>query len=124
MIVFEKFGYTFKIRNDDWKKLRKRFNPDNAILYDDLDRYYINANCILCDRYRNNHCIKCPFDAFTLDITTILYGCSIFFGKLFRKQQFSVGTEYISWEKEVDKEARRQLKRLNKIMDKIEEENK
>lgn len=122
MITFKRYGKKLKIRNDDWKKLRKRFNPDNAVLDNDLDEYYINVSCSLCDRYQGNLCIECPFDVFSRTMG-ILYGCSIFFGRLFREQQFSTGSDDVSWEIRDDKKTRRQLKRLNEIMDEIERAN-
>lgn len=125
MITFEMYGEKLKIRNDDWKKLRKRLNPDNAVLDNELGRYCINVSCSLCDRYQDNYCIKCPFNAFEpAPGAALLYGCSVFFGRLFREQRFSVGTSFVSWKIWVDKKARKQLKRLNEIMGEIEEANK
>ncbi len=124
MIIFKRYGHTFKIKNDDWKKLRMRFDPENARLESEFGKYYINLFCSLCSRYKRNHCIKCPFEVLEKGHPCPRFGCSVFFDKLLRFKYFSFWTGYVSWEAEVDKEARKQLKRMQKIMDKIEEENK
>lgn len=118
MIVFKRYGHTFKIRNDDWKNLRERFNPENVVSQPGEcfpDHWKIDIPCSFCCRYHHLGCERCPIQKFG--------GCNKFFDKLFRKTKLKIGTSFVRWEKSVDKKARRQLKRLNKIMDKIEEEN-
>lgn len=116
MIVFKKFGYTFKIRNDDWKDLRKRFNPKHAVNYG--GHWRIKIACSLCERYRGFvTCPGCPFDILGE------YGCEIFVDKLFRERKFGAGIRFISWNTENNASARKQLRRIQKMMDEIEVQN-
>jgi hypothetical protein len=118
MIVFERYGHIFRIRNDDWKNLRRRFNTENATLVD--DKYWINISCSLCKRYKSNMCINCPLEKLKTELN---YGCTLFFGKLLRKREFDFYTTHIKWHKRIDEKVRGQLNRMQKIMDKIEKEN-
>ena len=125
MITFEMFGHKLKIRNDDWKKLRNRFDPDNARFCIYNDKYWIDVYCSLCQRYKDcNICGKCPFEILEKNDATLgAFGCFVFFDKLFKKRVFVPSEGSVSWSKHDDREARRQLNRMQKIMDKIEEEN-
>lgn len=120
MIVFKKYGHTFKIRDDDWKNIRERFNPKNAVSQSAyppfVDHWKIGISCSLCHKYHHFNCEGCPINKFG--------GCAEFFSRLFRKSVLKIGTSFVRWEKSVDEKARRQLNRVQKIMDKIEEENK
>ena len=115
MIIFVKFGETIKIRNDHWKRLRARFNPENAVLNEDDERYEIRRTCPFCSAYYE--CKGCPLEEFDGK-----YGCFPFFEKVFKGD-----TEFdhdditkIYWDEDFDKEARRELHKLQKMMDKIE----
>lgn len=114
MITFKKFGKTVKIRNDDWRRLRERFNPKNAVYDGSEGRYKIRRKCSLCSRY--DKCDGCPLDQFGDD------GCIFFFAKIFRDGiNFEHGNvTRIAWDKEDDKKAKKQLNRLQRMMDKIE----
>lgn len=116
MIVFERFGHTFRIRNDDWKTLRKRFDIDNAIK--EYDGWRIPISCSLCDKY-DSYCPGCPI---YVDSNR---SCSWFLTKLFPKMmRFETHKYSIWWDKEYNITVRRQLKRMQEIIDKIEIENK
>ena len=117
MIVFKKFGKTIKIRNDHWKKLRARFDPENAVLGDD-GCYDIERDCPFCDMYLDVECSGCPFEPFGRT------GCIDFIDMVFPKGQLfeSGDCTLVWWEEYYDKKARRQLNRLQKMMDKIEAE--
>lgn len=112
MITFEKFGKTIKIRNDDWKKLRERFDATKAKW--DGGHYEILMSCPVCDRYM---CPDCPFHVFVIEDEL---GCINFIEKLFKPMHFTPGNEEISWSKNENKLARKQLGQLLKMMDKIE----
>lgn len=120
MIVFERFGHTFKIRNDDWKGLRERFNLNN--IKPGNCYYNILIPCSLCQRYKNNYCLNCPFRVLESNHSA-KYGCAIFLTKFFEVTKFTTFTDKLSWTKIENEEVRKQLKKLNKIMDKIEKEN-
>ena len=114
MITFKKFGKTIKIKDSHWKRLRERFNPKNAKLNVNKGIYKIRIICPFCKLYSD--CVGCPLEVFGK------YGCFTFFERVFRN-----GTEFdqtdittIDWDKCVDKKARNQLIRLQKMMDKIE----
>lgn len=119
MIVFKRYGHTFKIRNDDWENIRERFNPKNAISQSAyspfIDHWKIKISCSFCLKYHHFNCEGCPIYEFG--------GCGRFFGKLFRNSKLKIGTSFVRWEKSNDIPARRQIKRLNEIMDNIEKDN-
>ena len=116
MIVFKKFGETIKIRNDHWKRLRARYNPENATLNTKKGYYEIKRMCPFCNVY-NDECDGCPFEEFGGE-----YGCLEFFERLFRGgTRFDHGLiDIVTWDEYEDKEARKQLNRLQAMMDKIE----
>ncbi len=122
MIVFKRYGHTFRIRNDDWKGLRTRFNPDNARLIGSL--WSIEKKCLLCKKYRRVdgsviNCGECPFAVIER------FGCLTFLDKIIKRKYFNAhAQEDVWWKKKYNKKARQQLWRLQKKMDKIEEENK
>lgn len=118
MITFKMFGFTYEIQDDDWKIIRDRFNLDNAIKTGAKTgaEWRIPTSCSLCDRYDSN-CSTCPMQV------TGDKGCSWFFNKLFQIKRFGTGRYSVSWSKECNAIARKQLKRLNQIMDKIETDN-
>ncbi|GAH20404.1 unnamed protein product [marine sediment metagenome] len=117
MIVFERFGHTFRIRNNDWKKLRERFNPKNAVEYG-YKSVEIEIPCSLCMLYDSGRdCHGCPFSSFGHN------GCLDFLRKLFREPKFQTGRERLVWNIANNSLVRRQLNRMQKIMDKIEKEN-
>jgi len=112
MIAFKEFGKTVKIRNDDWKKMRERFDVDKA--WWDGGYYKISTSCPVCDRYV---CPNCPFHVF---VTKDELGCINFLEKLLKPMHFGAGNEEISWSKSKNKLARKQLGQILKMMDKIE----
>lgn len=123
MIVFKRYEHTFKIRNDDWKDLRERFNYKNAIEIC-YGSFRTSIPCSLCVRYGKN-CKKrragimrrCPFSVFENS------KCEEFFDRIFRKRRFTMGRNYVYWTHPNMSSVRRQLNLIQKIMDKIEEEN-
>jgi len=120
MITFKKFGKEIKISNKDWKKLKARFSPHNAVV--GRDRYVIEKECPLCAKYNkraSDCCTGCPLDVFSTDWDN---GCFVFFDKLFPKMKFRIGEDAdISWDILEDLEARKQLYELEDIMAKIED---
>jgi hypothetical protein len=119
MIIFKKFGKTIKIRNDHWKRLRARYNHENAVLDAKEGYYKIRRHCPFCNLYLG--CTGCPFDEFEEE-----YGCLSFFEQLFRGgTRFDHGLiDMVTWDEWEDKKARKQLSRLQKMMDKIEASQK
>ena len=117
MITFKKFGKTIKIRNDDWKNLRKRFSADKAKWDRFMKDYRITEECSLCNRYKTifGECGSCPFTVFDSD-----NGCMDFLKKLFKPTKFKVGSMAVHWAKRQNNLARKQLGQLQKMMDKIE----
>lgn len=119
MIIFKKFDKTIEICNDHWKKLRTRYSPENAVYIKSREVYKIRKKCPFCDLYNTTHgdeCNGCPFRAFGL------HGCYEFFEQVFSSGQAfeSDVIAEITWDKGDDKEARKQLTKLQKMMDKIE----
>jgi len=115
MIKFEKFGKTIEIRNDDWEKLKERFNLENAE-WDSLgENYLITGDCPLCIRY---DCETCPFSVFLPDKEEL--SCVEFLRELCKPMYFDPGHHRITWSRQANKLARKQLGQLLKMMDKIE----
>lgn len=119
MITFKKFGKKIKITNADWKGLRARFTPHNAIRKG--SRYIIEKGCPFCPKYQpfaSCECKGCPLAVFSHESKL---GCERFFGELFLSLEFNAGDiAEISWWKEDDIHARIQLYKLQGMMDKIE----
>lgn len=118
MITFEKFGKTIKIRNDDWKKLKKRYDTEKAEWFDAYSVYEIKETCPLCETY-HSLCSSCPFGEFDEE-NDDHSPCVIFMLKLFKEIHFQAGIEEITWSKRQNKLARKQLGQILKMMDKIE----
>ena len=117
MINFTFKGHKISIRNDDWKKLKERFNPDNVEKR--LSYFIINKKCSLCERYHpNSNCRECPFGVLGR------IGCSNLLRSILRKFYFDNGQDYIEWNAEDDAQARRQLKAILRRMEKIEASQK
>lgn len=128
MIVFEKFGYTIKLSNKDWKNIRKRFDLKRALLVkeNDVDYFVVGIPCSLCKKYITKGGWNCSDDCPFMKAFGDYFGnfaCGELIDSLFNDTEFQVEQDYIRWHKSVNKKARRQIKRLNQIMDKIEEEN-
>jgi len=119
MIKFTFKGYDIAIRNDDWKKLKKRFNPDNAKCNAD-GNFAIDIICSLCERYRKNtvYCTKCPLDKIAY---VEIFGCGEIMASIWRREYLEVSQDYIWWDKRNNKQARRQLRALLRRMEKIEQ---
>ena len=114
MITFKKFGKEIKIRNDDWKKLKKRFDSDVAF-WSSLDgEYVISVDCPLCTRY---NCETCPFREFETDDEV---SCLVFLKKIFKPMYFDAGEERLYWSKDKNKKACKQLAQMQRMMAKIE----
>jgi len=127
MIEFKRFGKTVRISNENWKGLRERFNLNYARRY--KNTYVIRVDCPLCRIFkpRAQDCISkngrtCSFRQFSAGDV----GCIVFFNKLFRNGLLFDGTwrDKILWKAEKDKQVRKQLKRIQKLMDEIEKEQK
>lgn len=120
MIIFKRYGHTFRIRNDDWKNIRERFNPKNAVSQiafpPFVEHWKIGVPCSFCSRYRLTACEGCPIHKFG--------GCSKFFSALFRESRLKIGTLHVRWEKPNNVFAQRQLNHMQKIMDDIEKNQK
>ena len=114
MITFKKFGETFKIRNDDWKKMKKRFDLDVAS-WSRLDgEYEIRVDCPLCERY---NCDTCPLRGFATENEV---SCIVFLSKIFKPMYFGTAEERLCWRRFANKKARKQLDKMRRMMDKIE----
>ena len=114
MIIFKKFGETIRIRNDDWKMLKKRFDPDIAFWSSQENEYEIVVDCPLCDRYV---CNFCPLGEFETDDEV---SCMVFLKKIFKPMYFDAGEERLCWSRDKNKKARKQLAHMQRMMDKIE----
>lgn len=114
MITFKKFGKTIKIRNNDWKKLRERFDVENVEWNSLVENYSIMGDCPLCIRY---NCETCPFSVFPPDKEEL--SCMEFLIELCKPVYFDPGPHGISWSRQANKLARKQLGQLVKMMDKI-----
>ena len=114
MINFTFKGHKINIRNDDWKKLKERLNPDNA----KRDRYgdfSINIKCPFCPPDSFSGCVGCPFEKMER------FGCDTILNSFFKKRYFNTGYKTkISWLKKDNSQARRQLKAILRRMEKIE----
>ncbi len=117
MIVFKRYGHTFKFRNDDWKALRARYDIKNAVYNKKDKEWRIKKDCTVCKRHIE--CKDCPFGCLGE------FGCFAFVEKMFKKRKFdSSDRPWVKWENKDNDLVHKQLKRMQKIMDKIEEENK
>ena len=116
MIIFKKFGETIRIRKDDWKKLKKRFDPDIAFWSSLKGEYEIVVDCPLCIRYG---CDNCPFQEFETE-TDNEVGCIVFLKKVFKPMYFGAGDGRLYWSRDKNKKARKQLTQMQRMMDKIE----
>ena len=117
MIKFEKFGKTIKIRKDDWKKLKERFDANKAKWDFVMEDYRISKDCSLCNRYKTlfGACGSCPLAVFGSDT-----GCMDFLKKIFKPMRFKVGSMAVHWPKRANNLARKQLGQILRMMDKIE----
>lgn len=123
MIVFEKFGKTVRISNRHWKSLRARFNPDNAKKHE--KQFRILRYCLLCREHVG--CERCGFYVFEKwTYGTKIDGCGVFLRRLLRPKPvfYAANIEEVTWDKEHDDLARRQLMKIQKFMDKIEAQQK
>lgn len=115
MITFEKFGKTVKIRNDDWKNMKQRFDVDNAEW--DGESYSISVKCSTCIRHKYR-CSGCVFWVFKGNNNSS--ACLDFLKGFVKPLYFNLGIEEIIWSKRQNKVARKQLGQILKMMDKIE----
>lgn len=77
MKTFKIKNKSFQIRNDDYKKLLKRFDIKN---FSNNFPMVNSIPCALCKRYKN--CINCPLDSFR---TKQSYGCIIIIKNIIKK---------------------------------------
>lgn len=125
MIIFKRLGYTIKLSNLDWHSIRERFDLGKAKLDNEGEHYVIKTPCFMCKKYHKpNDCGDCPIykvlgEEFGRGSCTDLV--ESFFPD--KEPDFNLESSEVWWSIFCDKEARRELKALNKIMDKIEEEN-
>lgn len=118
MITFTFKGHKISIRNDDWQKLKDRFNPDNAKKKDDGD-YVIDIPCSLCERHRfGPNCGRCPLSKI---IEEGDFGCTNLMNSVLRKKVFRLSFNDIDWDRKKNSRARRQLRAILHRMDKIEQ---
>lgn len=95
------------------KALEYRFNPDNAELRG--DRYVIDKDCALCADFLRGGCIGCPFDQYREHPDDYL-GCVNWVWKV-TGLDWSYWTPLVGsiiWQKEDDRKARAQLRKLNR----------
>ncbi len=126
MIVFERLGYTIKLSSADWKGLRRRLDLSKAE-YVDKEFYLIDVKCLLCKKYYirtkfGGDCKKCPIHK-AIDCEAHNDACAVLMNSFFVDIGFEFNESEIWWDEEKGKKARRQIKRLNEIMDKIEKDN-
>jgi len=118
MINFTFRGHKISIRNDDWRKLKERFDPENA--KEENQRFLIKKGCPLCKKYRRNFsCEKCPLDKFSIELKT---GCGVLINSIIPTDIIIFFESYIEWNKRNNAQARRQLKAILRRMEKIEAE--
>lgn len=129
MIIFKRYGKTLRISNENWKGLRERFNSNYARKY--KNTYVIRIDCPLCKIFKlhafqvcaSKNGRACTFKQFSTPGTI---GCMAFFQKLFRDGPLFDGgwKDKIYWQAELDISVRKQLKRIQKLMDEVEKEQK
>ena len=113
MIHFTFRGHKISIRNDDWRKLKERFNAENAER-DAYGDYAIKIPCPLCLRYEN--CVGCPLENINNN------GCATILYSIFGRRKFNAGDrDRIWWFGDDNAQARRQLKAILRRMEKIEQ---
>jgi len=117
MINFTFKGHKISIRNDDWRRLKERFNAENANCCSHL-YCEIKIKCPLCERFKAG-CNLCPLGMKNIDMYCGDFMDSFF---KFREQIFDTLPTCVYWEKENDRQARRQLKAILRRMEKIEAE--
>ena len=130
MIEFKRYGKTVRIANKHWANFRKRFNPDNAeeskksgtwLCRGDFS---IKIPCSLCEAFHEAGCERCSFGKFSIiyDGEMEEAGCEVFIRKLFKSRYFWTEVSMVAWRKDNNIEARKQLNRIQRFMDKIEQE--
>ena len=120
MINFEFKGHKISICNDDWRRLKERFDVKNAE-QDEFNNWSIQIPCSLCKRYRKRfgNCGKCPLDEIRGEF---LGGCANLLNSILKKEYAGFSVNEISWFPEENRQARRQLKAILRRMEKIEAE--
>jgi len=102
-----------------------RFNPDNAVKVEGIDKFQINVECSLCCAYPNyTTCTfrtsKCPFKRFE---TRYVSGCLRWIRLVTRipynSRKFRIWSDGIRWNSSNDKEARQQLSLLRRRAEKL-----
>ena len=126
MIVFKRLGKTIKLTNGDWRGIRRRFDLDKAKLVD-KEFFAIVVPCSLCEKYQSrkplsHRCERCPLYKAISDSHDD--PCFTLMNSFLRNTEFEIIGSMIWWEFEDNENARRQVKRLNKIMDEIEGQNR
>lgn len=116
MIEFKIKGHILRLTNAEWKNLKKRFDPKNAVLAGWT--YSIKISCKLCARYKKKaRCSGCPF--------YVLFSCNNacleLIQLMFPAQKFIVNIRKIYWSSSDNYNARRQLNSLQRRMKRIEE---
>ena len=119
MITFTHKGHKVSIRNDDWGKLRRRFNPDKAKKNRNGD-YVIDIPCSLCEKHYSvkSACRECPLDKIGGFGS---FGCTNLINSILRRKAFKLGFDDINWDRKENSQARRQLRAILRRMDKIEQ---
>ena len=119
MINFTFKGHKISIRNDDWRKLKERFNVERA--EKDMSGYRIRKLCSICKRYylrdASDSCENCPFHEIP---HSLCEPCMVILNSLFVVNKFESTINYIRWIKCDNRQARRQLKAILRRMEKVE----
>ena len=117
MITFTHKGCKASIRNDDWKKLKERFNPDNARKVGDF--WSMDLPCSLCMRYKDdNKCTRCPLSCMEDEFRR---GCGSLVKSLFPALAVELFEDGLKWSLKDNRKAHRQLKAIIRRMEKIEQ---
>lgn len=117
MIKFVIKGHLLKLTNAEWANLKRRFNPEGAVLVG--HEYEIKIPCKLCAKYRtkSGSCSACPF----YGIFKLNNSCIELIQNMFPAQAFEVNVKHVRWSSSDNHTARRQLNSLQRQMKKIEE---
>jgi len=117
MIEFKIKDHILRLTKEEWKNLKRRFNPENAVLFGYT--YKIKTPCKLCTRCKTKKgsCSGCPFHV----IFTGNNACLELIQEIFPAQAFHVTTRHVHWSTSDNYTACRQLNALLRRMKKIEE---
>lgn len=126
MITMTRYGKSAKFTNKEWESLRKRYDYGRA-KETSGDRKEIVIDCLICMTHSCYVCeskVICPFRVWSY--LSLAPACLAFLNRVVGgTQDFCSGdVDRISWSLEDDEKVKKQLARIQRFMDRVEEKQK